>query len=154
MTTRAKKIAPSDKPAAKPVAKPVANPVAKPAAKKPAANKPATKKRAAKPVATKAAPKVAPKVNAKTKPSVKPANKPADKPKKQKTIRDSFNMPADDYALIATLKKRALSAAKEVKKSELLRAGLKVLSNMSAEAFANAINAVPTIKTGRPQAKK
>ncbi|MCE2723760.1 MAG: hypothetical protein ACK5YU_09610 [Burkholderiales bacterium] len=151
MTISAKKVAPSSKLAAKPAAK---APAAKPVTKRPVAKKSATKKRAAKSVLSKAAPKVAPKVNVKTKPSVKPAAKPADKPKKQKTIRDSFNMPEGDYALIATLKKRALSAAKEVKKSELLRAGLKVLANMSAEAFANAINAVPTIKTGRPQARK
>jgi hypothetical protein len=151
MTTRAKKVTPSSKPTAKPAAK-------TPVAKKSPAKKPTTKKRTAKPVAPKVAPMAAPKIEVKTKPSVKPvakpANKPADKPKKQKTIRDSFNMPADDYALIATLKKRALSAAKEVKKSELLRAGLKVLATMSTEAFANAINAVPAIKTGRPQAKK
>jgi hypothetical protein len=147
MTTSEKKVATASKPAAKPAAK---KPAAKPVAKKPTTKKPTTKKRATKPVAQKVAPKAAPKVNVKTKPSVKPA----DKPKKQKTIRDSFNMPADDYALIATLKKRALASAKEVKKSELLRAGLKLLANMSAEAFANAINAVPAIKTGRPQAKK
>ncbi len=155
MITSAKKIAPSSKSAVKPATKQLA---AKKPAAEPVDKKTATKKLAAKPVAPRVPPKAAHKVEVKIKPSVNPAgkanSKPAEKPKKQKMIRDSFNMPADDYALIATLKKRALAAAKEVKKSELLRAGLKVLASMSADAFANAISAVPAIKTGRPQAKK
>lgn len=73
--------------------------------------------------------------------------------KTQKSVRDSFNMPAEDYALIAELKKRALAAAAEVKKSELLRAGLRMLASVGADEFKAAIAAVPVVKTGRPGKK-
>ncbi len=76
-----------------------------------------------------------------------------DAPHKEKTIRDSFNMPAADYALIAALKKRALAAQREVKKSELLRAGVRLLAAMSDEALHLALAALPSIKTGRPRKK-
>lgn len=71
---------------------------------------------------------------------------------RMKTIRDRFNMPADDYALIAALKKRALDASTRVKKSELLRAGLRVLSTLSDDAFKAALAAISAVKTGRPDA--
>jgi hypothetical protein len=37
-----------------------------------------------------------------------------------------------------------------VKKSELLRAGIKVLANLSDIQFKAALSDVPTLKTGRP----
>jgi hypothetical protein len=74
--------------------------------------------------------------------------------RKQKTIRDSFNMPADDYALIGAMKRRAIALGREMKKSELLRAGLKALASMSEAALAQAIAAVAAIKTGRPVKKR
>ncbi len=117
---------------------------AAPAAKKAPKKKPtATKPKAptAKPAATAPATKVSAK-----------KQKPADK--KPKTIRDSFNMPADDYALIGVMKKRAIAAGREIKKSELLRAGLKTLAAMTEAAFAKAVAAVPAIKTGRPIKKR
>lgn len=73
--------------------------------------------------------------------------------KKQKTIRDSFNMPADDYGLISAMKKRAVGTGREMKKSELLRAGIKSLAGMTDAAFVQAIDAVKTVKTGRPSKK-
>ena len=73
--------------------------------------------------------------------------------KKQKTIRDSFNMPASDYALIGDLKMRALKSAQHVKKSELLRAGLKMLAAQKDAEFLAALAAVDSIKTGRPPKK-
>lgn len=69
--------------------------------------------------------------------------------KKQKTIRDSFNMPAQDCAQIGLFKKRAIGSGREMKKSELLRAGILVLVGLSDSAYAAAINSVATIKTGR-----
>lgn len=75
-------------------------------------------------------------------------------PRKVKTVRDSFNMPAEDYALIADLKKRALATAREVKKSELLRAGIRMLAALKDEAFKAALAAVPSVKTGRPGKKR
>jgi hypothetical protein len=133
------------------MAKTTRKPIPKTAARKPAAKpavKPAQRRAPAKPKA-KAAP--AP-IQAKAAAKVKVAkSKAKSSPKKAKTVRDSFNMPAADYALIGELKKRALAAAREIKKSELLRAGLKALSTLGDEAFTAALAAVPSIKTGRPK---
>jgi hypothetical protein len=69
---------------------------------------------------------------------------------KTKLVRDSFTMPKVEYATIDVLKHRAITLTQPVKKSELLRAGVKALSAMSDKAFLAALKAVPTIKTGRP----
>lgn len=79
---------------------------------------------------------------------VKEANKPA--PKKPKLVRDSFTFPKTDYALIATLKQRMLQAGREIKKSEILRAGLAVLSGLSDQDVLQVREGVERIKTGRP----
>ena len=73
-----------------------------------------------------------------------------EKVKKPKLIRDSFTIPKAEYVVIETLKERAGKLARAAKKSELLRAGIKALAAMSDANFLNALNAVPTIKTGRP----
>ena len=75
------------------------------------------------------------------------------KAKKPKLVRDSFTIPKDEYAVIETLKQRSAALAQPVKKSELLRAGLKVLAAMSDAALRSAVQAVPSIKTGRPKAE-
>lgn len=72
--------------------------------------------------------------------------------KKPKLVRDSFTIPKDEYAVIETLKQRADSLAQPIKKSELLRAGLKVLAGLPDAALRTALQAVPSIKTGRPKA--
>ncbi|MBC7604686.1 MAG: hypothetical protein H7255_18780 [Ramlibacter sp.] len=84
------------------------------------------------------------------KPVVKPAAKPAEKARKPKLVRDSFTIPKAEYVVIEALKQRAAKAGSPVKKSELLRAGLKALAAMGDQAFATALAAVPAIKTGRP----
>ena len=73
------------------------------------------------------------------------------KGKKPKLVRDSFTMPKTEYAVIDDLKTRAAKLAMPVKKSELLRAGIKALAAMNDAAFAAALGNVPTIKTGRPK---
>jgi hypothetical protein len=73
----------------------------------------------------------------------------ADKTKKPKLVRDSFTMPKAEYDIIEVLKHRSALAGHAVKKSEILRAGVKVLADLSAAAFKAAIDAVPRIKTGR-----
>ena len=73
---------------------------------------------------------------------------------KHKLVRDSFTMPPDDYALIAQIKLRALKLEHAIKKSELLRAGLKVLAAMDDRALRAALRAVPALKTGRPKKDK
>ena len=87
----------------------------------------------------------------KPKPVVAAAEKPA-KVKKPKLVRDSFTIPKTEYTVLDDLKQRAITLAQPAKKSELLRAGIKALAAMSDAAFRNALQAVPTIKTGRPAA--
>jgi hypothetical protein len=56
----------------------------------------------------------------------------ADKPpksKKPKLVRDSFTIPKDEYQVIDTLKQRSAKLGQPMKKSELLRAGIKVLDS-------------------------
>ena len=75
--------------------------------------------------------------------------KPA-KEKKVKVVRDSFTLPKTELLQIADMKKRAMALGVEVKKSELIRAGLQALSTMADASFKKALGNVPTIKTGRP----
>ena len=70
--------------------------------------------------------------------------------KKPKLIRDSFTFPKDEYQAIAGLKQKALGLKHSAKKSEILRAGLKLLSGLNDKAFLAALTNVPALKTGRP----
>lgn len=78
------------------------------------------------------------------------ADKKKDKAEKVKVVRDSFTIPKTEYAQIAAMKKRAMELGLEVKKSELIRAGLLLLAATSEAAFRKALSQVPTLKTGRP----
>jgi hypothetical protein len=91
--------------------------------------------------------------------ATKAANEPAAKAaaeekarraKKEKVVRDSFTMPKSDYAKIAELKQRCLSAGVQAKKSELLRAGLLLLAAKDEKGLVDAVSAVELVKTGRP----
>lgn len=129
--------APAKKIAAKPAVKATAKKVVTP---------PAARKALAKAVPPpKAAVKAAP---------VAPATQAPAKPKKPKLVRDSFTIPKNEYEAIASLKERALKHGVSIKKSELLRAGLMTLAFMPDAAFTKALADVPTLKTGRPAAKK
>ncbi len=86
--------------------------------------------------------------------AVTPAPAATPKPAKIKLVRDSFTMPSDEYAVLGELKQRALKSAHPVKKSELLRAGVKLLAALGDTALMRALSNVPTIKTGRPRSKK
>jgi hypothetical protein len=70
---------------------------------------------------------------------------------KHKLVRDSFTIPKHEYAVIAELKERALQFARPVKKSEILRAGICALSKMSDRSLLTALDAVPSLKSGRPK---
>jgi hypothetical protein len=83
-----------------------------------------------------------------------PATDKPTKPKKPKLVRDSFTIPKAEYGVLEELKQRAEKLARPVKKSELIRASIKVLASLSGAAFLTALNQVPTIKTGRPAGKK
>jgi hypothetical protein len=82
----------------------------------------------------------------------KAQNKPAKpaKEKKPKLVRDSFTIPKGEYTVLEDLKQRAGKLSTQIKKSELLRAGIMALASMSDAAFVSALKLVPTIKTGRP----
>lgn len=71
--------------------------------------------------------------------------------KKPKLVRDSFTMPKDEFAAIAGLKLRAGKWGRAVKKSELIRAGIKALAAMSDIQFKAALSNVPTLNTDRPK---
>ncbi len=125
---------------------------------KPATKKAVVKKVAAKPArkttTAKAPIKAAPVKAAPAKPA-KPVKAPKPvKAKKPKLVRDSFTIPKDEYVVIESLKTRAGKLGQAVKKSELLRAGVKALAAMSDIQFKAALNNVPTIKTGRPKSSK
>lgn len=122
---------------------------------KAAAPKPASKARktAAKPATPVKPVKASVKTSAKAAPAVAPVKAEA-KPAKIKLVRDSFTMPSDEYAALPALKQRALGFAHPAKKSELLRAGIKLLAGLSDAALLKALKNVPEIKTGRPKSKK
>ena len=90
--------------------------------------------------------------NSKTTRNVEPI-KPV-KPKKPKLVRDSFTIPKIEYLVLEALKLRATKLTRSVKKSELLRAGIKALAALSDAAFLSALEKVPAIKTGRPASAK
>lgn len=78
------------------------------------------------------------------------AKEKADKARKPKIVRDSFTMPKAEYAAIDLIKERAALAGRPAKKSELLRAGIKLLGALTPTALVAALSALPEIKTGRP----
>ncbi len=131
-----KRAVPAKKPVAakKPVVakKPVAAKAVKPKAAKPAkAEKPVKALKPAKPVALAEAPKL----------------------KKSKLVRDSFSMPEPEYAVLGSVKKACLKAGVEVKKSELLRIGVALISKMDVDGLKAVLATLPPLKAGRPKSK-
>lgn len=80
------------------------------------------------------------------------ANALKDKAKKAKLVRDSFTMPEAEYAVLGEVKKTCLAAGIEVKKSQLLRIGLVLLSKTELPALKVLIEALAPLKAGRPKA--
>jgi hypothetical protein len=125
---------PTQATATKPTKKPAAT------AKPPAA--PASTAPASVPRQTKSAPR---KVAAK-------AAKPA-VVKKPKLVRDSFTLPQADHDLIKQCKKTALTAGRETKKSEVLRAAIQSFAALSSAQQMAAYAKLQAIAVGRPKAK-
>ena len=147
------KAAPASKKPAKPPAKTPAKAPRKTAAKAPQRKPVKSAKTAvtppAAPAKAKTSPANAPQPNASEKKNTAaPAKAP--KEKKIKVVRDSFTLPKTELLQITEMKKRAMTLGVEVKKSELIRAGLQALAGMADTAFKKAMANVPTIKTGRP----
>jgi hypothetical protein len=129
-TTPVKPVATPAKKATKPVAKPTVKP-----------------KTVAVAVAV---PKSQPVVKTVAKPAAKAAIIKDVKAKKPKMVRDSFTFPKDEYTVMDALKLRAAKLGHPVKKTELLRAGVKAIAGMTDAALLSALKAVPSLKTGRP----
>jgi hypothetical protein len=158
------------KPALKAAPKAVAKPAVKAAAK--AAPKPALKAAVKTPAKPAAKPAVKPAVKAAAKPVAKPAVKPAakapaapmaapvhaesapaagDKLRKAKLVRDSFTMPEQEYAVLGQVKKACIKAGFEIKKSELLRIGVALISQLDMATLQKVLGSLPQLKTGRPK---
>lgn len=77
----------------------------------------------------------------------------ADKPAKPRfrMVRDSFTMPEADFALIAQLKAAAVAMGRPAKKSELLRAGLRLLAAQAPKALLVTLDSLEPVKLGRPK---
>ena len=74
-----------------------------------------------------------------------------EKPKNRKrVIRDSFTLPSDDYELITAIRERCLDSRVTINKSEVIRAGLHALNEMSNEELLAVVDSLTKIKTGRP----
>jgi len=106
--------------------------------------------------AAKAAKPAKPAEEAKARPEkaakVEKVEKPV-KAKKPRLVRDSYAMPEAEYAQIPALKKRLAGLGSEVKKSELLRAGIAVLAALGDAELQAVLARVERIKTGRPAKK-
>ncbi len=132
----------------------VTPPLKKPAAKKPsrleetkARNKKALSEALVKAQAVKIPPPpMVPQVPVESAKAAKPA-----KPKKIKLVRHSFSMPETEYAQIAVLKKRIADFGGKAKRSELVRAGIAVLSALDNVQLTAAMARVESIKIGRPK---
>jgi len=87
-------------------------------------------------------------------PATKPmpeAQKPAEvKTKKPKLVRDSFTIPKNEYGHIEALKQRTALLGNPAKKSELIRAGIQLLTTLNDAQLRKALAQIPTVKTGRP----
>ena len=124
----------------KTAAKPAKVPAKKPPVKKPQAKR--------SPVQAKAVDEAPGKTVVKA--ALQQAAKKPKKEHKKKVVRDSFTMPQNEYARIAEIKEVCLKAKMHVKKSEVLRAGLKLLAGLNAAQLKQALGSLEKIKTGRP----
>jgi hypothetical protein len=150
----AKRAAPA---AAKPAVKAAAKPAVKAVAKKPAAKptpvaaraRPAAKSAAA--VPAKPVKPAAPAPKPARKSAAPPASDAREKARKSKLVRDSFTMPEHEYEVIGQVKKACLKAGFEIKKSELLRIGVALISQLDLATLQNVLASLPQLKTGRPK---
>lgn len=146
---------PAPIPAAAPAKRTAAAKTAAPATRRPArttraasttSDRPAAPKRAT----TGAAGKPASKTRAEAA-SATPAKAEREaKVRKPKLVRDSFTIPKPEYAVIEALKSRSAQLGRPAKKSEVLRAGIKLLAALDDAALLAALADVPALKTGRP----
>lgn len=68
-----------------------------------------------------------------------------------KLVRDSFTMPGHEYQVLQDIKKSALKAGVELKKSDLLRIGVSMLKNFSVAQLDKARATLTKLRAGRPK---
>ena len=68
-----------------------------------------------------------------------------------RVVRDSFTMPGQEHARLKALKVRCLERGVAVKKSELLRAGVRALDQMGDRELLERLERLQPVKTGRPR---
>ncbi len=129
--------------ASKPRSKSAARKTAGPAARRKATTRAAPAKAVKKAAPAKAAAK--PKAPAGQKKPVAAAD--------LKVVRDGFTMPQADYDKIKSLKALCLKNGVEVKKSQLLRAGLIALEALAVAELLKRIAALAPVKAGRKKKK-
>ena len=134
----AAKAAPAVKTAVRKPAKPAATPATTPAASP-------TAKTVTKPAARAA--KLSPEAPA----AASTTAEAKDKLRKGKLVRDSFTMPEQEYAVLGQVKKACIKAGFEIKKSELLRIGVALISQLDMATLQRVLDSLPTLKTGRPR---
>jgi hypothetical protein len=109
-------------------------------------------KRAAKPGAkapVRATAKPAAKISVQVTP--KPAATKPGKIPKVKVVRDSFTMPQNEYNKITGIKDAFRKTGLPVKKSEVLRAGLKALGELNMAQMKRLLAGLEKVRTGRPK---
>jgi hypothetical protein len=67
-----------------------------------------------------------------------------------KLIRDSFTIPEDEYVLLAETKKTCLKSGLEIKKSQLIRIGIRLVHELGPSRLKKEQKALQPVKTGRP----
>ena len=80
--------------------------------------------------------------------ATKPKSDPA-KPTKLKPASNRYKFPDSDYAQLTALKQRLLMLGVSFRKSELLRAGLKLLVALDDAQLTQAVAKVEVVRTGR-----
>ena len=115
--------------------------------------KPAPRKSASPAVKRPAASKVVTKAAMPKKPAAAKPKKPAAAPAELKVVRDGFTMPQADYDKIKSLKALCLKNGVEVKKSQLLRAGLIALEALPLADLLQRIAKLAPVKAGRKKKK-
>lgn len=75
----------------------------------------------------------------------------APRPPKIKMVRDSFTFPETEHKRLVEMKKLLIALGTEVKKGELVRAGLELLAKLDNQHLLRAVADVEKLKTGRPK---
>ena len=66
-------------------------------------------------------------------------------------VRDSFTFPHTEHQRLVALKKRLIAVGMDVKKGELVRAGIHLLFGLDNNRLTDAMAGIERLKTGRPK---